>query len=71
MSRNLIAAKAWKNGRDRICPECAHFGVGTAETRGHAWDNCRKLVKGVAVDHFSKWDGDTCRYFEPRPQRKQ
>jgi len=66
MSRNLIAAQAWKNGRERICSECALFGVATAEIQGYAWDNCHKTINGVAHADSSKWDGDVCNFFRPK-----
>ncbi|MHC4622666.1 MAG: hypothetical protein ACYS4W_02070 [Planctomycetota bacterium] len=66
MSRNLIAAKAWENGRKEVCTQCEHLGIRSREMPAYGWDNCQKLVKSVAVDYFSKWDGDTCRYFEPK-----
>jgi hypothetical protein len=66
MSRNLIAAKAWENGRERICPQCALFGIKTGEIQGYAWDNCQKRINGTAVADLSKWDGDICSFFRPK-----
>jgi hypothetical protein len=70
MSRNLIAAKAWENGRKEVCTQCEYFGFRSREMPVYDWDHCRKSTKSVTINDFPKWDGDTCRCFEPKLGRK-
>jgi hypothetical protein len=66
MTRNLIEARAWENGRERVCKKCEHYGTGSLEVRRYSWENCQKQVDCGSADDFSIWDGDSCCYFEPK-----
>ena len=68
MTRNLIAAKAWKNGREQVCKKCANFGNDATKASEYDWNNCQKQKSGIVC--FSMWDGKTCCYFVPKGESK-
>jgi len=65
MTRNLIATKAWKNGREQICKKCTNWEGNPPKTSIYDWNNCHKQ-QSEKVDYFSMWDGKNCRYFVPK-----
>lgn len=69
MTRNLIAAKTWKSGREKVCKECVNFGDDATKAPGYDWNNCRKQ-RTERIDYFSMWDGKTCCYFVPKGESK-
>jgi hypothetical protein len=63
MTRNLIEAKAWTNGRNKICRRCQHLGDPGQGLEEYAWRGC-KIDGGIG--DAGKWDEGHCRYFTPK-----
>ena len=64
MTRNLIAAQAWKRGREKICKMCKWFISGLNGDRKYDWEKCTK--PSDASNESDKWQDNTCRNFEPK-----
>jgi hypothetical protein len=63
MTRNLIEAQAWENGRREICEQCQHSRGPGGDTPEYDWQKC---LKRQIRDESSAWEAGSCRLFEPR-----
>ncbi len=69
MTKNLIAAKAWKNGREKICKICKWFVSGFNNDRKYEWEKCTR--SSDASDEPDKWQDNNCSHFEPKDEREK
>ncbi len=63
MTRNLIQAKAWKSGREKICRMCRWFAANILGNNRYDWDKCSHPS---GEDNPEKWQADKCKNFEEK-----
>jgi hypothetical protein len=63
MTRNLIQAKAWKNGREKFCRVCRWFAANVLGDNRYDWDKC---TNPSGKDSPEKWEGDKCKNFKEK-----